>query len=109
MKRLANEFPQIDANKTKRAIFVFYKKYPGILSDEGLMVDLNMVAALKELKLMPPLADNDVLVRMRIIEKDHPQINDGRRLYRIQIQTNQQKEWWQVGDVSILPDRNAPR
>ena len=109
MQNLAKEFPQIEGNKTKRAIFVFYKKYPGILSEEGLAADLNMVAMLKELKLMPPLAEKYTLLRIRILEKAHPQINDGRRLYRIQIQTTQQKEWRQVGDVSILPDRNVPR
>jgi hypothetical protein len=109
MKRLAQEFPQIDNNKPKRPIFVFYKKYPRVLSEEGVAVDLIMVATLKELNLMLPLAETDSLQRMRIIEKADPRINDGRRLYRVQIQTAKQKEWRQVGDVSILPNRTAPR
>jgi hypothetical protein len=72
-------------------------------------VDLVMVATLKELNLMPSLAETDSLQRIRIIEKADPRINDGRRLYRVQIQTARQKEWLQVGDVSILPNRTAPR
>ena len=109
MKRLAKDFPQVYDNENNRSIFVFYKKYPRILSEEGMAVDLNMFALLKELKLMPPSAEKDALARIRIVERAHPQINDGRRLYRIQIQMAQQKEWRQVGDVSILPDRIAPR
>jgi hypothetical protein len=109
MKRLAKEFPQIDNNKTKRAVFVFYKKYPEMLSEVGVAMDLNAVAMLKELKLMPALEEKDALERVRIIEKAHPQINDGRRLYRVQIQTAKQKEWQQIGDVSILPGRSALR
>jgi hypothetical protein len=103
MTRLAKEFPQIDDNRIKRPIFVFYKKYPGILSEEGMAVDLNMVAMLKEWKLMPRLAEKDTLKKMRIIEKALPHARDDRRFYRIQFQTTQQKEWRQTEDVSILP------
>jgi len=103
MKRLAKEFPQIKDNRIKRPIFVFYKKYPGTLSEEGLTADLNMVAMLKELKLMPPLLEKDALKKIRILEKALPQARDDRRFYRLQFQTTQQKAWQEIDYLSILP------
>jgi len=103
VKRLAKEFPQVEANRAKRPIFVLYKKYPGILSKEGLLVDLNMVTMLKELKLMPPLPEKDTLVEMRIIEEIPSEAGGSKRSYRLEYQTMQGKDWMGLGNVTILP------
>lgn len=106
MKRLAKEFPQVENNKTMRPLFVFYKKYPGILNENGMAADLNMLALLKQLKLISSLAEKDAVQRMRIVEK-HSQIADGRRVYRIQFQVNHQEAWQEAGNFSIFPDKSV--
>jgi hypothetical protein len=105
MKRLAREFGQVDDNKTNRAVFGFYQKYPGILAEKGMTTDLNMITLLKQSKLMPSLVENDSIVKLRITEQPLPQITDGRRFYRMQYQTVRQKEWREIAHLSILPDR----
>lgn len=103
MKRLAKEFPQVDANKTKRSLFVFYKKYPEILSATGMAIDLRMLALLKELKLLPTLAEKDTPERIRIIEKPVSNAKDQRRIYLAQMQTSQHKEWADIESLVIMP------
>jgi len=108
MMRLAKEFPQVEKNKLQRPIFDFYKKYPGILADDGLGVDLNMLDQMKQLKIMPPLAADKSLERVRISE-DSPEAGKNRRLYRFQYQLNHEKEWRDIEKISIQSSESAVR
>ena len=106
MKRLAKEFPQVEDNKSKRPLFVFYKNYPGILSENGMTVSLNMLAMLKQLRIIKPLSNGEELERLRIIE-DLTNSKETRRLYRVQFQARRPKTWIDAGRIYIFPGRSG--
>ena len=103
MKRLAKEFPQVESNKHKRPLFAFYKKHPGLLAKEGILVDLNMLAMMQEAKLIPRLSQNESVERVRIAEllSDTPD----RREYALQVQRNHEEMWEGMGSFAIKADR----
>lgn len=108
IRRLLKEFPQLDAAMVNRPILGFYRKYPGILSEAGMATTPEMIAALKEARLMPALLENDTLEKLRILEASPAQPNVGKSLYSVQFQTVQRKEWRELINLSLLPDTPAP-
>lgn len=60
---------------------------------------------LKQLKLAPPMKENVSLEKLRIIENASPQIQDNRRLYRIQFQTSERKAWQEMDNFAIFPEQ----
>lgn len=107
IRRLAKEFPQAGLGRAQRALLALYQRYPGLLSEAGETPDAKMIALLTETQQMPPLAEKDTLEKLRILEETPSQSNGEKRLYRLQFQTAQRKEWQELTKLSISSDAPA--
>jgi len=94
-KRLLKEFPEVALNQRLQPIFLLYKKYPGILAEEGQAVDLNMLTMMMQLKLIPPAVHTDDIESVRIVASGI-ESSFKQPMYTLQFRILHQAEWKKI-------------
>ena len=99
-KRLIDVFPAVARNQRLQTIFLLYKKYPGILTEGGQSVDLNMLNLMTQWKLIPSVQSEDI-ESVRIIEEGVTPLSK-QHLYKLQFRPLHQKEWKNLARFQII-------